>query len=108
MELYTHHESVKNIVAALEKWNYRVQKIAVNSRSVLIHVQITAVHLVDSFHCTNPPNYISILLLSLSTMLQLELPHINVLSKIDMIEKYGQLGTCLRRVPIVRVTFSNL
>ena len=34
----------------------------------------------------------SALLLSLSTMLHLELPHINVLSKIDLIENYGNLG----------------
>jgi len=33
--------------------------------------------------------FISALLLSLSTMLQLELPHINVLSKIDLMVQYG-------------------
>jgi Conserved hypothetical ATP binding protein. len=33
--------------------------------------------------------FISALLLSLSTMLQLELPHINVLSKIDLMVHYG-------------------
>lgn len=39
--------------------------------------------------------FISSLLLSLSTMLQMELPHINVLSKIDLVVQYGdklQLG----------------
>jgi GPN-loop GTPase len=36
---------------------------------------------------------VSALLLSLSTMLHMELPHINVLSKIDLIENYGELGT---------------
>jgi hypothetical protein len=36
---------------------------------------------------------VSALLLSLSTMLHMELPHINVLSKIDLIENYGDLGT---------------
>ncbi|CAO2039207.1 unnamed protein product, partial [Urochloa humidicola] len=36
--------------------------------------------------------YVSALLLSLSTMLHLELPHINVLSKIDLIENYGNLA----------------
>jgi hypothetical protein len=35
------------------------------------------------------------LLLSLSTMLHLELPHINVLSKIDLIESYGKLGAVI-------------
>ena len=33
----------------------------------------------------------SILLLSLSTMLQLELPHVNVLTKIDLLKNYGEL-----------------
>lgn len=33
--------------------------------------------------------FISALLLSLSTMLQMELPHINVLSKIDLVLQYG-------------------
>ena len=36
--------------------------------------------------------YISALLLSLSTMLHLELPHINLLSKVDLIRQYGKLG----------------
>jgi hypothetical protein len=31
-------------------------------------------------------------MLSLSTMLHLELPHINVLSKIDLLSQYGKLG----------------
>ena len=36
--------------------------------------------------------FISVLLTSLSTMLQIELPHVNVLSKCDLIEKYGKLA----------------
>lgn len=34
----------------------------------------------------------SVLLLSLQTMLQLELPHVNVLSKMDLLEQYGKLA----------------
>jgi Conserved hypothetical ATP binding protein len=55
-------------------------------------VQLTVIHLVDAHLCCDPGKYISALLLSLSTMLHLELPHINVLSKIDLIENYGKLG----------------
>ncbi|GAY67713.1 hypothetical protein CUMW_258780, partial [Citrus unshiu] len=40
----------------------------------------------------DPGKYVSALLLSLSTMLHLELPHVNVLSKIDLIENYGKLA----------------
>jgi hypothetical protein len=53
------------------------------------------VHLVDAHLCSDPGKYVSALLLSLSTMLHLELPHINVLSKIDLIESYGKLGVGL-------------
>ena len=59
------------------------------------HMQLTAVHLVDAHLCSDPGKYVSALLLSLSTMLHLELPHVNVLSKIDLIENYGKLGVVL-------------
>ena len=55
-------------------------------------MQLAAVHLVDAHLCSDPGKYVSALLLSLSTMLHLELPHVNVLSKIDLIESYGKLG----------------
>ena len=58
-------------------------------------MQLTAVHLVDAHLCSDPGKYVSALLLTLSTMLHLELPHINVLSKIDLIESYGKLGVAL-------------
>lgn len=51
-----------------------------------------AVHLVDSHYCSDPGKFVSVLLTSLATMVQVELPHINVLSKIDLIEQYGKLG----------------
>ncbi|CAM4702607.1 hypothetical protein PO909_009602 [Leuciscus waleckii] len=76
VELYTHHNSVKNIFAKLSKWNFR----------------LTSVHLVDSHYCTDPAKFISVLCTSLSTMLQVELPHVNVLSKMDLIEQYGRLA----------------
>ena len=66
---------------------------AVNITAEFLHVvcRLAAVHLVDAHLCTDPAKYISALLLSLSTMLHLELPHINLLSKIDLIEQYGKL-----------------
>uniref|UniRef100_A0A804U8C8 GPN-loop GTPase 2 n=1 Tax=Zea mays TaxID=4577 RepID=A0A804U8C8_MAIZE len=68
-----------------------------NARSVInklikkMDLRLTAVHLIDAHLCCDPGKYVSALLLSLSTMLHLELPHINVLSKIDLIENYGNL-----------------
>ncbi|XP_028836869.1 GPN-loop GTPase 2 [Denticeps clupeoides] len=76
VELYTHHNSVKNIFAQLSKWNFR----------------LTAVHLVDSHYCADPAKFISVLCTSLSTMLHVELSHVNVLSKMDLIEQYGKLA----------------
>jgi hypothetical protein len=36
--------------------------------------------------------YLAALLLSLGAMLHLELPHVNVLSKVDLLRSYGPLG----------------
>ncbi|VUZ41939.1 unnamed protein product [Hymenolepis diminuta] len=56
-----------------------------------IGLRLTAVHLVDSHYCTDAGKFISVLLSSLVAMLQLSLPHVNVLSKIDLIEMYDKL-----------------
>nr|KAF6378245.1 GPN-loop GTPase 2 [Myotis myotis] len=53
---------------------------------------LTAVHLVDSHYCTDPAKFISVLCTSLATMLHVELPHVNLLSKMDLIEHYGKLA----------------
>ncbi|OAQ30747.1 hypothetical protein K457DRAFT_93034 [Linnemannia elongata AG-77] len=79
VELYTHNDAMKRILNRLEKIGYR----------------LCCVHLVDSHYCTDAAKYISVLLLSLKTMLQLELPHVNVLSKVDLIETYGRLPMAL-------------
>ncbi|CAM5106152.1 unnamed protein product [Natator depressus] len=76
VELCTHHGALKNVFAQLAKWNFR----------------LAAVHLVDSHYCTDPGKFISVLCTSLSTMLHVELPHVNVLSKMDLIEQYGKLA----------------
>ncbi|KAL3683808.1 hypothetical protein R1sor_001830 [Riccia sorocarpa] len=77
VELFTLHDNAKNIITEMtKKWDYR----------------LTAVHLVDAHLCSDPGKYVGALLLSLSAMLHLELPHINVLSKIDLIESYGPLA----------------
>lgn len=66
VELYTHHGSIKNIFAKLEKLQYH----------------LCALHMVDSHYCSDPTKFISTLLLSLSTMMQIGLPHVNVLTKV--------------------------
>jgi len=53
--------------------------------------QLAAVHLNDCFCLTQPSLFISNALLSLRAMLQMDLPHINVLTKIDKISVYDPL-----------------
>lgn len=76
VELFTHHNSLFKIFKRLAK-----------SKSL----RLCVVSLVDSIFLTSPSQYISILLLSLRAMLQLDLPHVNVISKIDMLRTYGEL-----------------
>ncbi|KAK7492519.1 hypothetical protein BaRGS_00016185 [Batillaria attramentaria] len=77
VELYTHHGAVRNIVQKLQN---------------IDDFRLAAVHLVDSHYCSDPGKFISVLLTSLATMLQIELPHVNILSKADLIEKHGKLS----------------
>jgi len=54
-------------------------------------VQLVVLHLSDSYCLTLPSLYISNLLLSLRAMLQMDLPHLNVLTKIDKLSSYEDL-----------------
>ena len=53
--------------------------------------RLAAVQLVDAHLCTDAGKYMSALLLCLGTMLHLELPHVNLLSKMDLLPSYGPL-----------------
>lgn len=77
VELFNMHDALRDIVAEITGpgWDLRV----------------CTVHLVDSHLCADPSKYIAALMLSLSSMLHLETPHINVLSKVDLMDKYGEL-----------------
>ncbi|CDW53873.1 ATP bind 1 domain containing protein [Trichuris trichiura] len=71
-ELYTHHECVHNILQRLQ---------------TLLECHLVCVHVVDSQHCVDPCRFLSVLLTTLYSMLRLALPHINVLSKFDLMEQ---------------------
>lgn len=49
-------------------------------------MQLVAVHLADASNISDPARYISLLILALRAMLMLELPHVNVLSKMDLLD----------------------
>ena len=92
VELYTHHPSFKRIINQLQKWGFRVRTSNAMPPFADTPWQLAAVHLVDAHYCGDAAKFMSVLLLSLQTMLQLELPHVNVLSKMDLIEQYGKLS----------------
>jgi len=52
-------------------------------------IRLCAVHLVDSIYCNDSSKFLSAVMTSLSTMIHMELPHINVLSKLDLAEKFN-------------------
>jgi GTPase SAR1 family protein len=71
IELYTHLPVFRQLVDVLKKWDYYV----------------CCVNILDSQFVTEPSKFLSASLVSLSAMLMLELPHINVLSKVDILKK---------------------
>lgn len=73
IELYTHVPIMKRIVEQLSLWGH-------NSR-------IASVFVVDATFVCDAPKFISGSLLSLSAMIALELPHVNILSKCDLINE---------------------
>ncbi|KAA8650942.1 GTPase GPN2 [Aspergillus tanneri] len=75
VEIFTHHSSLRNIFFKIQKLGYR----------------LVVIHLIDSYNLTLPSMYISALLLSLRAMLQMDLPHLNVLTKIDNLSNYAPL-----------------
>lgn len=77
-ELYTHHTAMREIC----------KKLTV--RGDHFDLRLVCLNLCDAYHASDLGKYISLVLNSLSTMLNLELPHINVLSKVDKIETYGK------------------
>ncbi|KAI0560532.1 GPN-loop GTPase [Gracilaria domingensis] len=76
IELYTHNECIRTIVQSLDKRGYR----------------LTQVNMVDAHYCADAAKFIAVMLTSATMMLQLELPAVNVLSKVDLIEQYGTLS----------------
>ncbi|CAL1544490.1 unnamed protein product [Lymnaea stagnalis] len=71
IELYTHIPVMKQLVAQLEAWDFRV----------------CAVFLLDAQFLVDAAKFVSGSLTALSTMVNLEVPHMNVLTKMDLLSK---------------------
>lgn len=91
VELFTHHASLRNIFFRIQKQGYRVRSFGIRM-TFAYDPQLLVVHLTDSHVITLPSLYISAILLSLRTMLQFDLPHVNVLTKIDNLSKYPDIA----------------
>jgi len=76
VELYTHCTCVQNILARLTKD---------------LDLRLCMVNLIDAHYCADASKFLSAAILSTTAMLRLELPAVNVLSKIDLISQYGEL-----------------
>jgi len=68
VELFTMHGSLFTIVELLKN---------------RLHMRLATVNLVDCSLCCDPSKFMSAILISLSTMLHLELPYVSVLAKFD-------------------------
>lgn len=73
VELFTLSSDLKTVLKALEKD---------------CQLKLAVVNLVDCNLCAQPSNYVSACLSSLAMMTHLELPHVNVLSKIDTLGNF--------------------
>ena len=71
IELYTHIPVMKQLVEVLQKWNFNV----------------CSVYLLDSQFLIESSKFISGVLTALSTMVNLETPHVNVMTKLDLLSK---------------------
>ena len=74
IELYTHIPVMKDIVKTLERLNYR----------------ICGVYLLDSQFVQDASKFFSGVMTAMSAMVQLEIPHINVLTKMDLLGDQAQ------------------
>ena len=77
VEVFTHTNYLSNMIQKLtnpETEDYR----------------LCSVQLIDAHHCSDSYKFIGSVLLVMTTMLRLELPAVNVLSKVDLLSQYGQ------------------
>ncbi|KAF2355836.1 GPN-loop GTPase [Trinorchestia longiramus] len=81
IELYTHMDVMKRLLDLLQSWNF----------------QVCAVFVLDSHYMVDTSKFLSGSLTALSAMMKLEVPHVNLLSKMDLLDKkaHSQLSIYL-------------
>jgi hypothetical protein len=78
IELYTTDENLLKLVKKLQN-------------NQIFSISLASVALFDSLCCYDASQYLSTSMLSLITQINLQTPHINVLTKIDLLKEYGKL-----------------
>ncbi|KAJ9581277.1 hypothetical protein L9F63_023549 [Diploptera punctata] len=71
IELYTHMKVMCQLIEQLQQWNFR----------------ICGVFLIDSQFMVDGAKFLSGTMAALSVMVNLEIPHINILTKMDLLSK---------------------
>jgi GPN-loop GTPase len=74
IELYTHFPFMRDLVRKLESWGFRLQ----------------AIYMLDSQFMADPAKFFGGSVTALSAMVQLEVSHINVMSKMDLVRGVDQ------------------
>ena len=75
VEIYSNHSSLKNIMKKLEKE---------------LNMSLSALHLVDCTYLYDKHRFLSALLLSLTALVGLEMPFLNVITKLDLLKTLGR------------------
>ncbi|KAJ8748184.1 hypothetical protein K2173_000592 [Erythroxylum novogranatense] len=91
IELFSHVPVLKNFVEHLKKKNFNV----------------CSVYLLDSQFITDVTKFISGCMASLSAMIQLELPHVNILSKMDLVTNKKDIEDYLNPEPQILLSELN-
>lgn len=71
LELYTHMDVIRKLITTLQNLNFR----------------LCVVYVVDSQFLVDSSKFLSGTMAALTAMINLELPHINILSKMDLLSK---------------------
>jgi GTPase SAR1 family protein len=71
IELYTHMDLMQRFVKQLQDWSFRV----------------CGVYTIDAHFLTDGSKFIAGSLTALSTMINMEIPHMNILTKMDLLSK---------------------
>lgn len=74
IELYTHHPIMRRIVEAFQRFHYRV----------------CGLYLLDSQFIEDSSKFFAGVMSAMSAMVQLEIPHINVMTKMDLLGKKAE------------------